>query len=171
VPICLTAQDAASATPRPPEHFYRLHLTVEQLNVDGKVQNTRNYVATIVNQDNQQNIRTGARVPIATGSYEAGSAAANMNTQYQYIDVGVNFDVRKVREIGDKLEFDLVADISSLAPMPNKSPAMANDPVIRQNKWDSMVVIPIGKPTIVFSADDLDDKGTMQVELTATRVE
>jgi len=28
-------------------------------------------------------------------------------------------------------------------------------------------VIPVDKPTLVFSADDLDDKGKMQVELTA----
>jgi hypothetical protein len=43
--------------------------------------------------------------------------------------------------------------------------------VIRQNKWDSSVLIPVGKPTLVFSADDLDSKGKMQVELTATKVE
>jgi hypothetical protein len=33
------------------------------------------------------------------------------------------------------------------------------------------VLIPIGKPTVVFSSDDLGDKGKLQVELTATRVE
>jgi hypothetical protein len=29
----------------------------------------------------------------------------------------------------------------------------------------------VGKPTLVFSADDLDSKGKMQVVVTATKVE
>jgi hypothetical protein len=45
------------------------------------------------------------------------------------------------------------------------------EPVIRQNSWDSTVAIPIGKPTVVGSSDDLDSKGKLQVEVTATRVE
>ena len=43
--------------------------------------------------------------------------------------------------------------------------------MVRQNKWDSTVLIPIGKATVVYSADDLDSKGKMQVEVTAVRVE
>ncbi len=49
--------------------------------------------------------------------------------------------------------------------------AGVGEPVIRQNVWDSTVLVPIGKPTVVFSSDDLDSKGKMQVEVTATRVE
>jgi hypothetical protein len=33
------------------------------------------------------------------------------------------------------------------------------------------VLISIGKPTVVFSSDDLDSKGKMQVEVTAAKVE
>jgi hypothetical protein len=62
--------------------------------------------------------------------------------------------------------------VSSLAPQANATAGtVGNDPVIRQNKWDSTVLIPIGKPTVVFSSDDLDDRGKLQVELTATRME
>jgi len=166
--VCVAAgwvygQDAGSGqeAPKPAEHYYKLNLTVEQLNDAGHVENSRAYVMTIANQNPEQQIRTGARVPIVTGT-DKGS------TQFQYVDIGVDFDVRHVRETGEKLAFELVADISSLAPASSTgSSLLVNEPVIRQNKWDSMVVIPVDKPTLVFSADDLDDKGKMQVELTA----
>jgi hypothetical protein len=39
---------------------------------------------------------------------------------------------------------------------------------MRQNKWEAVVLIPIGKSTVVFSSDDLDNKGSMQMLVTAT---
>jgi hypothetical protein len=166
--VGLRAQDAAKdAAPASPEHYYRLNLTVEEINDAGKVDNTRSYVATIVtgHGGGQQQIRTGSRIPIATGSHDG-------STQFQYVDVGVNFDVHQVKEIGDKLSFTLTAEVSSLAQEEHAvAGSPVGDPVIRQNKWDSSVLIPVGKPTLVFSADDLDSKGKMQVELTATKVE
>jgi hypothetical protein len=157
-------QDAGPATP---EHFYRLNLTVEEINDAGKMDNTRSYIATVStgHGGGQQQIRTGSRVPIATGAHDG-------STQFQYIDIGVNFDVRQVKEIGDKLSFTLTAEVSSLGQEQHAGTGTPiSDPVIRQNKWDSTVLIPVGKPTLVFSADDLDSKGKMQVELTATKVE
>jgi hypothetical protein len=43
--------------------------------------------------------------------------------------------------------------------------------VIRQNTWVGPVVIPVGKPTVVFSSDALESKGGMQVSVTATLLE
>ena len=163
------AQDAASGAPsgpKPPDHFYKLNMTVEELNDAGQPSNSRTYSAIIETGPGSQEIRTGSRVPIATGTEGGGT-----NVQFQYIDVGVNVDVRKVEEIGDKLSFTLVADVSSIAPMEKMTGQLAGEPVIRQNKWNSSVLIPIGKPIVVFSADDLVDKGRMQVQVTATRVD
>jgi hypothetical protein len=161
----LLGQDAAPATP---EHFYRLNLTVEEINDAGKVENTRSYFETVVTGrvgGAQGQIRTGSRIPIATGAHDGA-------TQFQYVDVGVNVDVRQVREIGEKLSFTLTAEVSSLAQEEHAvAGSPVGDPVIRQNKWDSSVLIPVGKPTLVFSADDLDSKGKMQVVVTATKVE
>ncbi|MGB9031477.1 MAG: sigma factor, partial [Acidobacteriaceae bacterium] len=89
------------------------------------VHRSRSYVETVSTQyDHPQQIRTGARIPVVNGS------------SWQYMDVGVDFDVFSPKENGDKLAFNLTAD----------------------------VVIPIGKATVVYSADDLDSKGKMQVE-------
>jgi hypothetical protein len=43
-------------------------------------------------------------------------------------------------------------------------------PVVRQNQWQAGVIVPLKKPTVVFSSDDLTTKRQMQVELTATPI-
>lgn len=160
------AQDKSAPEPhKSPGHFYKLNLAVEEADGAGKVTNTRSYVATIEALGDgapPQEIRTGSKIPIATG-------ADHGTTQFQYLDLGVNFDVRKVEEVGDKVSFSLTAEVSSLSQQPGS--VGPGDPVIRQNKWSSNVLIPLNKPTVVFSADDLEDKGKMQVELTATRID
>lgn len=166
------AQNAAGTEPAATAHFYRLHFVVKEVDGAGKVINARSYDETIsTHGPGDQQIKTGSRVPIATGSYgsNANVNAALMNTQFQYIDLGVNLDVRDVSEHNDMLGFRLKAEVSSIARQTEV--AGVGEPVIRQNSWDSTVAIPIGKATVVGSSDDLDSKGMMQVEVTATRVE
>jgi hypothetical protein len=55
--------------------------------------------------------------------------------------------------------------VSSVAPA--KDPNL-HQPVIRQNKWQAGVLIPVGKATVVFASDSLDSKGGMQVVVTAS---
>ncbi|HZZ38760.1 MAG TPA: hypothetical protein VFE06_06500 [Acidobacteriaceae bacterium] len=169
LPVAVRAQNAPESTAPPVEQrFYRLHFAVEELDAAGKVTNTRSYEETAVTGDgHDQQIKTGSRVPIATGSYGANANLAN--TQFQYIDLGVDLDVRNATEHADKLSFRLSANISSIARQTEIGGI--GEPVIRQNSWDSNLIIPIGKPTVVYSSDDLDSKGKMQVEVTATKVD
>jgi hypothetical protein len=46
----------------------------------------------------------------------------------------------------------------------------SSEPVIRQSNWNSRVTVPIGKPTIIFSSDNVSDKGKTELELTATPI-
>jgi hypothetical protein len=173
------SQDAAKApeqtrAPEPPGHYYHLEFLIQELGADGKPMNGRNY-STIVCTDRTEKysaIRTGSRVPIITGAFRGapgGSPAEDKpNYQYQYIDVGVNIDTQNVHEIGHELAIYLKAEISTLADSAHSpSSELPNDPVIRQNTWQASVVIPIGKPTVVFSSDALDNKGGMQFVVTA----
>lgn len=176
VPIAVRAQNPPeAAATAPPQHFYRVQFAVTELDGAGKVTNTRTYEETVAttgsgHEVGDQRIKTGSRVPIATGSYAADGHPVNLaNTQFQYIDLGVNLDILYATEHGEKLGFRLKAEISSVARQTEIGGV--GEPVIRQNVWDSLVLIPIGKPTVVFSADDLDSKGKMQVEVTATKVE
>lgn len=163
-PVFLSAQQSApNSNAAPVEHHFKLNLVVEQTNDAGKVVNTRSFVTTVATTDRwTQSIRTGEKVPVATGGGD----------QWTYLDIGVDFDMNNPKTTGNDLSFRLAANVSSIADSAQPADgAVSNRPVVRQDKWDAVVVVPIGKPTVVFSADDLRDKGKMQVEVTATRID
>ena len=171
------AQDAPKAplavkVPDPPDLYYRLDFVIQEVSPEGKPTNSRSYTCTIGTsradrQEQSATIRTGNRVPILTGAYAPKGAVENkFDTQFQYIDVGVNISAQSAHEVGNQLALYLKTELSSLAPDP--SPTAGNDPVIRQNSWQSLILIPLAKPTVVFKSDDLDTKGGTQVVITAT---
>lgn len=156
----------AQSTPPVTHHFYHVDFVVEEIGVDGKAINSRTY-STTVSTDSpwSMSIRTGSRVPIATG---LASVNGKESTQFQYVDLGVNFDVREVREVGRQLSFNLTADLTGLA---GSSDTVTHQPVIRQNRWQGICLIPTGKPTVVFSSDSLDSKGSTRILVTATSLQ
>lgn len=171
-----TKPPETAKAPEPPGHYYHLEFVIQELGSDGKPTNSRTY-STIVSTDRTEHtsaIRTGSRIPIITGALHGTSGDGKLEFQYQYLDVGVNIDTQNVHEIGNQLAVYLKAEISSLAAPSSPAPAtgseLANDPVIRQNSWFAPVVIPIGKPTVVFSSDALESKGGMQLVVTVTPV-
>ena len=83
-------------------------------------------------------------------------------TNNDTIGVGTDIDCRDVAESHDALSFHLVVGVSSLLQETDPHP------VIRQNKWVSTVVVPLKKPTMVFSSDDNTTKRVMELEVTAT---
>jgi hypothetical protein len=148
---CL-AQSEAARTAAEPAKYFRLEFVVKELE-SGKAVNARHYAMTVSTADGGTSIiRTGSKVPVAT--------SPNTST---YIDVGVNIDCRAAKEIGSDLGLNVTAEVSSTA-----SPS--SQPVVRQTKWNSNVIVPLGKPTVVFSSDDVTTKGQMQLELTATPI-
>ncbi len=174
------AQDTAkppetAKAPEPPGHYYHLDFVIQELGTDGKPTNSRTYSAIVCTDGRQRStIRTGSRVPIITGALHGTTGEDKLEFQYQYIDVGVNIEALDAHEIGGQVAVYLKAEITSLAASapPASAPASAsnlpNDPVIRQNLWQASAVIPIGKPTVVFSSDALENKGGMQLVVTAT---
>ena len=168
IPQAIRAQDASKAAEaaKPAPNFYHLVFEVEERGADNKVINSRTYTTTVSTDSRNVSIRTGSKVPVATGSYSTGNSKDPVNTQFQYIDVGVDFDISRVTEIRDQLSIQLAAVVSSMADTTVISDV--REPIIRQNKWEAPVLIPIGKPTVVFTSDSLDSKGSMAVKLTAT---
>ncbi len=154
---------AQSTAPAPTNHFYRLDFAVEEVGADGKPTNSRSY-STIVVTDSHENmsIRTGSRIPIVVGNVDTNGKEG---MQFQYQDLGVNFDVRELREIGKQLSLNLSAVLTGLA---GTSESVSRQPIIRQNRWQGYVLIPTGKPTVVFSSDSLDSKGSTRILVTAT---
>jgi hypothetical protein len=152
-----SAQEAKAAAPE--VHYYHLEFVVKELGEDGKVVNSRTYRSDI-STASLSSVRTGTRIPVPVSS-KGG------DDQIQYIDIGVNIDCNRAHETPEGLAMEITAEISSLA---TPGVAAPTTPIIRQNKWMSSTVLPAGKPTIVFSSDNLESKGRMQVEVTATPI-
>jgi hypothetical protein len=66
---------------------------------------------------------------------------------------------------------EVSADISSVSDSKMEGAAGARGmPMIQQNKWNSQVVVILGKPTVLFSSDEVTSKRTLELELTATEI-
>jgi hypothetical protein len=163
------AQDSNSGPPpKPQDHFYKLNLVVQETNDAGKVTNERTFVTLVeTGIGSTQSIRSDVRVPVPVEPLPAGSGA---NTQYEYRDAGIDFDVREVKEIGTELSLRLGVNVNGIST-PQALPTGGSAHIIRQNKWDSGILIPIGKATLAYSADSEEGQGKMQVMVTATRVD
>src|SRR5580698_7417492 len=143
----------------PEVHSYRLDFVVKELGDDGKVVNSRSYHTGIATNHRSTQVRTGTRIPVRTT--EKGG-----DVQFQYVDVGINIDCGNAQDVPEGLFLQISTDISSLANPVGSGDA--STPIIRQNRWQSDTILPLGKPTTVFSSDNLENKGKMQVEVTAT---
>ena len=155
----------------PPVHYYRLDFVIEELGGDGKPVNSRGYSTSVGTVDgslvdrNTTSIRTGSKIPIVTAMTENSGKEGQ---QFQYIDVGVNIDIRDTHEVGNKLALNLGTELTALAQSADPS---THQPIIRQNRWQAPVLIPIGKPSVAFTSDSLDNKGSTRVLVTATLVQ
>ena len=159
--------EEAQGSSEPAPHFYHLVFVVQELGPDHKPVNSRTYTTTVsTDRHFTGSIRTGSRVPIATSAYT--STTPKVITDFQYIDVGVNFDIGHVVENGRQLSLDLSAEISGVAKAQDPD---LHQPVIRQNRWKAALLLPLGKETTIFTSDSLDSAGSMQVLATATSVQ
>lgn len=165
------AQEPAKApesvkAPPAPEHFYKLNFVLEEIDASGKAVNSRSFSTTVSTADSRSDtITAGTKVPIATGSTAQGSSS---QTEFQYIDIGVKIVARDVHELAGRLAFKLRTEVSSLAAP--EVIAGVSEPVVRQNTWEGSVLVPIGQATVVSKSDSLDNKGSLQVAVTATPV-
>ena len=146
-------QQAKAEKPRP--SFYRLDFVIKEFD-GGHVVNSRSYFTLVETGSNSGSfIRTGVRIPIGTPEHPDRQ------------DVGVRIDCRQAREIGDELALEVTADITALPQDANSQSPL----IVRQNVWSAGVLIPIKKPSVIFSSDSTTSKSQMQVEVTATPVQ
>jgi hypothetical protein len=124
-----------------------------QANSDGKITNSRIYsiiVAATAGSQRLQSIRTGDRIPAANN----------------YIDVGTNIDTNDIRLTDHTLS--LRVDVESSSAL--KTDTASGLPLIRRTTWGSQVIVPLSKPTVIFTADNVSDTGKTELELTATEI-
>jgi general secretion pathway protein D len=102
-------------------------------------------------------LKIGSRVPVATGSFQAGvgvgvtgsSGVVNplVNTQFQYIDVGVNIEVTPRVHPDGEVSMKLVVDISQILTTSNIGGIQ--QPVIGQKKVEHDVRLKEGEANIL----------------------
>ena len=156
------SKTAAAAQQPAPKHYFKLIFVLRETD-EGKVLNQRTFGMDISAEPPRANgapldwwnMRSGTRIPLT------GSNPKDTN----YIDVGVNLDVR-AEEVPEGLQMQITSEISSVA---SENGVGVAAPAVRQLKVRSAVLAPLGKPTAVFTADDAASKHRFELEVTPTR--
>jgi general secretion pathway protein D len=96
-------------------------------------------------------LKIGQRVPTATGSYSSGisgfAASGLINTQFQYIDVGVNVDITPHIHPDGEVTLKIALDVSSVI---NQQPIGGFDePVIGQRKVEHEIRLKDGEVSLL----------------------
>jgi general secretion pathway protein D len=111
-------------------------------------------------------MKIGSKIPIATGSYNAGVstgvASIGVQTQFTYIDIGVNIDmtptVHNDREVTLKMKIEVLSQINTVTI------SGVQEPVIGQRSSEQVITLKDGEPSllagIITKSDSLNINGT-----------
>lgn len=143
---------AASKVDREPWSFYKLDLTVREM--DGaKVVNTRSYTLN-GRGDEWSRVRVGSRIPVNTGN------------GITYVDLGLNADCH-LMDNDAETSLSWTIDLSSAAP---ETLTTGQQPVIRTVRSQGQIPLILGKPILLSSSDDLNSTHKFVFEVTATKL-
>ncbi len=157
----LHAQEAGNTQPQ-----YKVEINFRDGNDTGAMSDRR---YTMLVMDSERSIfKVGSRSPTVSGAMQPQAAGSLVNTQFTYLDVGVNIDCF-VQKAGAKVLFRGSLDLSNIGP---DGPVLAGvrNPTIRQTRLDVHTVVELGKPTVVASVDDPTTSRKLLVETTITKM-
>jgi general secretion pathway protein D len=97
-------------------------------------------------------LKIGSKIPVATGSYSAGAAVTTaslgVQTQFTYLDVGVNIDITPTvhydREISLKLKIEISSENGSVS-----EGSGVTEPIIAQRVVEQVIQLKDGEPSIL----------------------
>lgn len=95
-------------------------------------------------------LRVGDRVPVATGSFQAGSTTGInplVNTQFQYIDVGVNADITPHVHPNHEVSMKVAIEVSSVTGF--TTIGGIQQPIISQRKIEHEIRLKDGEVSIL----------------------
>jgi general secretion pathway protein D len=111
-------------------------------------------------------MKIGSRIPIATGSYNAGVstgvASIGVQTQFTYIDIGVNIDITPTVHLNREVTLKLKIEVLSQANFVTISGVQ--EPIIGQRSTEQVIQLKDGEPSllagIITKSDSLNINGT-----------
>ncbi len=108
-------------------------------------------------------LKIGERVPTATGSFQPGIGGVGINplvnTQFTYIDVGVNVDITPQVNENDEVSMHVEMDIDSVAGYVNLGGI--NQPIIQQNKVIHDLRVREGEVSLLAGLSQQQDTSTI----------
>src|ERR1039457_3557076 len=107
--------------------------------------------------DNQKaTLKIGERVPVATGSFQPGIGGVGINplvnTQFQYLDVGVNIDVTPHVHADREVTLKITMEISSVVGQ--SSIGGISQPIIGQKKIEHEIRLKDGESSLIGGIPD-----------------
>jgi general secretion pathway protein D len=112
-------------------------------------------------------MKIGSRIPIATGSYSAGAATGiaagiGVQTQFSYIDIGVNIDMTPTIHLDHDVTLKLSVEVSTEAG--SVSIEGVTEPIIGQRSDKTTIQLKDGEPCllagILSKQDNYSNSGT-----------
>jgi general secretion pathway protein D len=104
-------------------------------------------------------MKIGSRIPIATGSYSTGTSTSSVsslvNTQFQYIDVGVNIEMTPTIHYDGDVTLKMKIEVSS----ENGSVTISSvtEPIIDQKVVDQVIRLHEGEASILGGIQDKEE--------------
>jgi type II secretory pathway component GspD/PulD (secretin) len=135
-----------------PRKTYRVTYTLTELEA-GKTVSTQHF-SMLLGDGDYTSMKEGNKIPIATGTYANGVAATSpsseIQTQFTYLDVGMNFNT-SITVTGNTVVLKSKVEDSSLdQPV---TIAGVTEPVVRQSVLDGTSVLTLDKPFMLGTID------------------
>ncbi len=96
-------------------------------------------------------LKIGDRVPVATGSFQPGIGGVGINplvnTQFQYLDVGVNIDITPHVHAGREVTLKMMMDVSAVTG--NSNIGGISQPIIGQRKIEHEIRLKEGEVNLL----------------------
>ena len=97
-------------------------------------------------------LKIGSKIPVATGSYSAGAATGltsgiGVQTQFTYLDVGVNIDMTPTVHLDREVTLKLSVEVSSQNGQVTISGV--TEPIISQRKAEQVIQLKDGEPSVL----------------------
>jgi type II secretory pathway component GspD/PulD (secretin) len=129
-----------------PRKSYRLTFTITES--DGGKKIGVQHTSMVVTAGGRTTIKNGSKVPVATGSYNTAGAASQ--TQFTYLDVGINIDATLTEVAGGA---QLKAKVEQSSATEDKEIAGIHEPVVRQSVMEGVSLLTMGKPEVLGALD------------------
>ena len=146
-----------------PKKTYRLTYTVTDVD-NGKRIGIQHFAMVVVSGQ-ETKLKQGSKIPIATGSYSSGAStpAGGVQTQFTYLDIGMNFSAT-LDEFANGVRLRSNVEQSSVPE--DKTIAGVLEPIIRQTTLAGAAFLTPGKPLMLGSIDIPGSTRHLDIEVT-----